>query len=1130
MMPPPAPVSPQIDLGSAIVYPLTIAPTAQVREAITLLSAEISHTHAQRSCLLVLEGDCLVGILTTGDLLRLSASGQNLAEVTIAMVMASPVLTFNIHAFTDPLIPFRFFEEHHIGHLPLVDDQGRVVGMVTQTSLLHLLSRITLQQTTAYQRIQTEWLERQKIEAALKASEERYRQIVETTLEGIWIINAQGYTSFVNACMAKMLGYQKDEMIGKSLFNFMDEEGIKTATANIERRKQGIEEQHDFRFKTKTGADLWTLISTTPLYDDEGNYSGSLATITDISARKTTETLLELQNTTLERIAKAEPLPKILDMLLRAMELQLVDALCSIMLCDGKGKLRCLPAPQIPESYLRAVDGIPIQEGAGSCGTAAFRQEPVIVTDIATDPLWDNYRARALTYGLRACWAVPIIASDSRILGTFVFYYRYSRAPQAQELKSVTQAANIAGIAIERDLATQELKQLNQKLEQRVKKRTAALQASEERWQLALQGANDGIWDWDVRHGTIFYSERWKSIRGFGENELSNSAQEWSSRIHPDDVDRVNTAIDDHFAGRTEFFEIEYRTQRKDGSYMWVLDRSKALRDPLGQVVRMVGSESDITQRKQVEKSLQESQQFIQTVVDTVPIPLFWKNQESVYLGCNQEFSKILNFSSTNEVIGKNDFDLSWTEEESIAYRIDDRTVMKSGEAKLRIEEMLTLPNGEQIWLETHKAPMRDWANNVIGVVGMFQNITTRKKAEVHLQKTNEELLCATRMKDEFLANMSHELRTPLNVILGLSESLLEEVFGTLNNQQKTTVSTIEQSGQHLLSLINDILDLSKIEASKLELNLTNACIAELCKSSVVFVKQQAFSKKIKLNVILPNDLEKTALDERRMRQVLINLLNNAVKFTPNHGQITLEVQVRICEDRPWIYFSVSDTGIGITATDQIRLFQPFIQLDSKLNRQYEGTGLGLALVKRIVELHGGEVNLQSVLGMGSCFTVRLPLVTQPEDPTLTLDPYSSTTIAFVSKNDEKIALPLILLAEDNEASISTLSNYLEAKGYRILVARNGQEAIDLAQMHRPDLILMDIQMSGIDGLEAMRRIRLDPNLISIAIIALTALAMPQDRQKCLDAGANEYLTKPVRLKELVTSIQLLTAKTRKIP
>ncbi|QIR40955.1 GAF domain-containing protein [Tolypothrix sp. PCC 7910] len=411
------------------------------------------------------------------------------------------------------------------------------------------------------------------------------------------------------------------------------------------------------------------------------------------------------------------------------------------------------------------------------------------------------------------------------------------------------------------------------------------------------------------------------------------------------------------------------------------------------------------------------------------------------------------------------------------------------------------------------------------------QELAERQQAEAKLTEinqqlafSNEELARATRLKDEFLANMSHELRTPLNAILGMTEGLQEEVFGSINPQQLKALETIERSGSHLLELINDILDVAKIESGQIKLDCTAISVTNLCQSSLAFIKQQALQKRIQLETKIPQNLPNLLVDERRIRQVLINLLNNALKFTPEQGRITLEVNKISLDiannslEQHFLQIAVKDTGIGIAQENINKLFKPFIQIDSALNRQYAGTGLGLALVKRIVELHGGRVGLSSELGIGSCFTIELPYT--PVAPVVA-DTQPAATPEFVSSNLDK-ASPLILLAEDNEANISTVSSYLKAKGYRILLANNGREAIELATTQHPDLILMDIQMPFMDGLEAIKLIRLDANLVNTPIVALTALAMSGDRDRCIAAGANDYLSKPVKLKQLATTIQQL--------
>ncbi len=397
-----------------------------------------------------------------------------------------------------------------------------------------------------------------------------------------------------------------------------------------------------------------------------------------------------------------------------------------------------------------------------------------------------------------------------------------------------------------------------------------------------------------------------------------------------------------------------------------------------------------------------------------------------------------------------------------------------------------------------------------------------RRVAErtAELSVANAELARAARLKDEFLAAMSHELRTPLNAILGLSEALQTEVYGPLNGRQLKSLCSIEESGRHLLSLINDILDVSKIEADKLELAIGPVSVESVCQASLGLVKQDAHRKRLSVSTSLDGQVTTIQADARRLKQILVNLLSNAVKFTPEGGAIGLEVVGDV--EGQAVRFTVWDTGIGIAPEDMGRLFKPFVQLDSRLSRQHAGTGLGLVLVHRMAEMHGGGVTVESELGKGSRFTVSLPWKAVEE---------SGEVGAREGEGEESagpsapVSLPpctpaTLLLAEDNEANIQTISDYLLVRGYQVTVARNGAEAIERAVERRPDLILMDIQMPGMDGLEAIRRIRAEVELTTVPIIALTALAMPGDRERCLAAGANEYLSKPVSLRGLVREIE----------
>ncbi len=385
------------------------------------------------------------------------------------------------------------------------------------------------------------------------------------------------------------------------------------------------------------------------------------------------------------------------------------------------------------------------------------------------------------------------------------------------------------------------------------------------------------------------------------------------------------------------------------------------------------------------------------------------------------------------------------------------------------------------------------------------------------LSMANAELSRVMRSKDDFLSAMSHELRTPLNAILGLSESLAEGVYGDMNTKQVKSINTIAESGHHLLALINDLLDIAKIGAGKMELELTKANVEDLCQASLRFVMEQAQKQKINLKLVMDNQSVMLTADERRLKQILVNLLSNAVKFTPNGGSVTLETKCDLESES--LMFSVRDTGIGIATEDLKRLFSPFTQLDSKLSRQYAGTGLGLTLVMKLVELHGGSVAVESEIGKGSCFTVRIPCkgldTLNQHNPSGTISLTEITPAETLPSNT-----PLILVADDNEINLMTVTDYLRANKLRVIQARDGLEAVKMVREHIPSLVLMDIQMPLMDGLDAIAHLRADDKHTDMPIIALTSRAMVGDRERCIAVGANDYLSKPVNMKQLVKTIR----------
>ena len=385
------------------------------------------------------------------------------------------------------------------------------------------------------------------------------------------------------------------------------------------------------------------------------------------------------------------------------------------------------------------------------------------------------------------------------------------------------------------------------------------------------------------------------------------------------------------------------------------------------------------------------------------------------------------------------------------------------------------------------------------------------EQANRALELNRDRAEASNRAKSMFLAVMSHELRTPLNAILGLSEMLREGIMGNLETEQKNALATIEESGRHLLAVITDILDLSKIEADRLELEIVPVDLEEVCRAALRFVKETAFKKKIPLTFTVRQAPEIVQTDQRRLKQILVNLLSNAVKFTPEGGAISLEVTGD--EALREVRFTVLDTGIGISPDNLEKLFQPFVQVDDSLNRRFEGTGLGLTLVARLTALLGGKVSVASTPGEGSRFTVILPL---PEESRGDVAPAPLLEAGPATAGNSFTTEPLILLVEDSPTSREMLRDYLQSLGCRVVTAVTGIEAVAQARDQNPALILMDIQLPVMDGMTAIRTIRaLPPPGNGVPIIALTALAMQGDMDRCLESGADDYLSKPFRLQEL---------------
>jgi signal transduction histidine kinase/ActR/RegA family two-component response regulator len=516
------------------------------------------------------------------------------------------------------------------------------------------------------------------------------------------------------------------------------------------------------------------------------------------------------------------------------------------------------------------------------------------------------------------------------------------------------------------------------------------------------------------------------------------------------------------------------------------------------------------------EAQFRQALHFLQTVINHIPNSVFIKQQNGEYLSYNSAFAETYVAEDGEMLMDKNhpEAGLFQTKGHSVSE-------MRMRQADKKMHDVII-----------HKAVFENTDGTPI-LLGIVTDITQRKQAEqalvdlnqrlgqrvseraAALSYANAELARAARLKDEFLANMSHELRTPLNAILTMSEFLHDGLYGEINEEQLKAVKHIEEGGSHLLSLINNILDLSKIEAGKIKLQVETVIVEDVCHSCIQKIKEMAIKKHVAILFASDDNMKTISADERALKQILLNLINNAVKFTPAKGKITLSLQGD--EINRVAHFHIIDTGIGIPEDEMKYLFKPFVQLDGGLSRRHEGTGLGLILVYKFTELHGGSVHVESEAGKGSKFTVSLAWQVPSEEVYLRYDEPPTVTKKDITVHH---ASALVLLAEDNETNIVTFQSGLTEYGYKVIVARNGVEALECLQETSPAVILMDIQMPGMDGLEATKQIRANKELAKIPIIALTALVMPGDKERCFDAGANAYLSKPVNIKRLVEEIE----------
>jgi len=533
-------------------------------------------------------------------------------------------------------------------------------------------------------------------------------------------------------------------------------------------------------------------------------------------------------------------------------------------------------------------------------------------------------------------------------------------------------------------------------------KQTAqSLKVSKERFDLAMKGSNDGLWDRDLINNTVYYSERWKNMLGFNKDEFPNNVKAFEERIHHDDFGKIMNDLKDHLSKKTNFYEHKFRIKHKNGHYIWILDRGKAIFNKDGIPIRIVGTHTEVTEKQKIEDELHQYQAHL---------------------------------------------------EEKVKARTIELQI-----AKERAEE-------------------------------------------------------SDRLKSAFLANMSHEIRTPMNAIIGFTDLLGDSDL--TEEQKEELIEHINKNSNTLVYLIDDIIDLAKIEAEQLKINKTETDINQILKDIIQsFIETNHLKENDKIEINLKKGIESDNFtintDPIRFQQILINLIGNALKYT-EQGFINCGYKVKTEKNSSFLEFYIKDTGVGIAKNKHKQIFERFNKVEDSKTKLYRGTGLGLTITKKLVEMLGGKIWLESEENKGSTFYFSLPV----EEFKGQLDTENSKLDSFV-KNWKKNT---ILIAEDEDSNYRVLQMALKRTNINILRAENGKQAIDICKANKKiNLVLMDIKMPEVNGIEATKEIKkLRPDL---PIIAQTAYAMSEDKKSTMEAGCVDYLPKPIKAKVLISTL-----------